>query len=68
MGQRTDAIAAFRYGIEIAPEDEELYLNLGRIYVQMGERDKARDLMHQLLAKKPASAVALHALRELDAR
>ncbi len=68
MGQRNDAIAAFRHGIEIAPEDEELYLNLGRIYVQMGERDKARDLMQQLLAKKPASAVALHALRELDAR
>ncbi len=68
QGQREDAIAAFRYGIGIAPEDEELYLNLGRIYVQMGDREKARELMRQLLAKKPTSTVALRALRELDAR
>ena len=68
LGQRDDAIAAFRYGIGIAPDDEELYLNLGRVYVQMGERDKARDLMRQLLAKKPASQVALRALRELETR
>ncbi|HLM99352.1 MAG TPA: FG-GAP-like repeat-containing protein [Bryobacteraceae bacterium] len=68
LGQRDDAIAAFRYGIGIAPDNEELYLNLGRVYVQMGEREKARDLMRQLLAKKPASQVAVRALRELDSR
>ncbi len=68
QGQRDDAIAAFRYGIEVAPSDEELYLNLGRVYVQTGERDKARDLMRQLLAKKPDSTVALRALRELESR
>ena len=68
LGQRDDAIAAFRYGIGVAPDDEELYLNLGRVYIQMGDREKARDLMRQLLAKKPASVVALRALRELEAR
>ena len=30
MGQPNDAIAAFQYGIEVAPEDNTLYLNLGR--------------------------------------
>jgi len=68
LGQRDDAIAAFRYGIGIAPDDEELYLNLGRVYIQMGDREKARDVMRQLLAKKPESVVALRALRELDSR
>ena len=68
LGQSNDAIAAFRYGIEVAPEDDELYLNLGRLYIQMGDREKARDLMRQLLAKKPGDAVATRALRELDAR
>ena len=68
LGQSNDAIAAFRYGIEVAPEDDELYLNLGRLYVQMGDREKARDLMRQLLAKKPGDAVAARALRELDSR
>jgi tetratricopeptide (TPR) repeat protein len=68
LGQSNDAIAAFRYGIEVAPEDDELYLNLGRLYVQMGNREKARDLMRQLLAKKPGDPVAMRALRELDSR
>jgi tetratricopeptide (TPR) repeat protein len=68
LGQSNDAIAAFRYGIEVAPEDDELYLNLGRLYVQMGDREKARDLMRQLLAKKPGDPVATRALRELDSR
>jgi tetratricopeptide (TPR) repeat protein len=68
LGQSNDAIAAFRYGIEVAPEDDELYLNLGRLYVQMGDRAKARDVMRQLLAKKPGDAVATRALRELDSR
>ena len=68
LGQSNDAIAAFRYGIEVAPEDEELYLNLGRLYVRMGDREKARELMRELLVKKPGDPVATHALRELDSR
>ena len=52
----------------MAPDDAELYLNLGRLYVQMGDREKARALMQQLLAKKPGNAVALRALRELESR
>ena len=68
LGQSNDAIAAFRYGIEVAPEDDELYLNLGRLYVQLGDREKARDVMRELLAKKPGDAVATRALRELDSR
>jgi hypothetical protein len=34
----------------------------------MGDREKARDLMRQLLAKKPGDPVATRALRELDSR
>src|SRR5882724_9421374 len=68
LGQRTDAIAAFQYGIEVAPEDAELYMNLGRLYVQMGDREKARVVMQQLLVKKPGDPVALRALRELESR
>jgi tetratricopeptide (TPR) repeat protein len=66
LGQATDAIAAFRYGIEISPDDGELYLNLGRLYVQTGEREKAREVMRQLLARKPGDPVATRALRDLE--
>ena len=40
--QFNDAIAAFEYGIRVAPDADTLYLNLGRIHIQMGDRQKAR--------------------------
>ncbi|MEX2301745.1 MAG: FG-GAP-like repeat-containing protein [Bryobacterales bacterium] len=65
--QLQDAIAALRYGIGVAPQAEMLYLNLARIYVQSGDRDRARDILQRLQAEKPDSAVARNALRELGA-
>jgi FimV-like protein len=63
--QLQDAIAALRYGIGVAPQAEMLYLNLARIYVQSGDRDRARDILQRLQAENPGSAVARNALREL---
>ena len=68
MGQANDAIAAFEYGIQVAPGDELLYMNLGRTYIRMGNRAKAREAMLRLLEQKPDSAAAKNALRELEAR
>jgi FimV-like protein len=67
-GQPNDSIAAFRYGIKVNPDDDELYLNLARIYVTMGEREKARAVLNELMERKPGSAIATKALRELEAR
>ncbi len=67
-GQLNDAIAALRYGIEVAPDEESLYLNLASLYVSMDNRDAARQVIERLLARKPASLLALRALRELDRR
>jgi hypothetical protein len=60
-----DAIAAFEYGIRVAPDDDMLYLNLGRLHIQMGERDRARNVMQRLMERKPDSAIARRALEEL---
>jgi FimV-like protein len=68
IGQPNDAIAAFQYGIQVAPDDDILYLNLARIWVQMGDREKAREIMRQLLARKPQNAMAQRALKELEAQ
>jgi TolA-binding protein len=68
MGQTNDAIAAFEYGIKVAPDDEALYMNLGRIYVRLGQRDRARDVMTRLLERRPDSKAAASALRELESR
>ena len=65
MNKVDDALAAFRYGIEVAPDNEMLYLNLARFYARSGDRAKARDILQQLLARKPQSTVAGKALQEL---
>lgn len=68
MGQPADAIAAFRFGIREAPEEDILYLNLGRYYLQAGERDKARQVILEWLDRKPGNPNAERALREVDSR
>ncbi len=66
IGQVNDAVAAFQYGIRVAPDDDILYMNLARIWVRMGERDKAREVMRQLLARKPGNVAAQRGLKELE--
>ncbi len=68
IGQLNDAIAAFQYGLEAAPDEEILYLNLARIYARQNEKERARGVMQQLLARKPGNSTAERALRELEQR
>jgi len=65
-GKNNDAIAAFQYGIRVAPDEDILYLNLSRTWLRLGEREKARDVMRQLLARKPGLPLAERALKELE--
>jgi tetratricopeptide (TPR) repeat protein len=65
-GQLNDAIAAFRYGIEVAPDEETFYVNLGKLYVGTDRRDRAREVIERLLARRPESKLGLQALRELE--
>ncbi|MGA8029930.1 MAG: tetratricopeptide repeat protein, partial [Bryobacteraceae bacterium] len=67
-GKVKDAVAAFQYGIRVAPDEDILYLNLGRTYTRLGQIDKAREVMQQLLDRKPGDATARHALEELNGR
>jgi FimV-like protein len=68
MQKIQDAIAAFRYGIEVLPDEEIFYLNLARAYVAIGDRAKARAILEQLLDRQPGNAEAKKGLSELMAR
>ena len=68
QGKMNDAIAAWTYGIKVAPDEDILYLNLGRAYVGLGSNDKARVTMQQLLERNPENATAQRALQELSGR
>lgn len=58
MGQPNDAIAAWRYAIRQDPDEDMLYLNLGRVYMQTGDRDKARGVIMEWLEHGMAGAKA----------
>jgi cytochrome c-type biogenesis protein CcmH/NrfG len=60
-----DAVSAFRYGIQIAPDEEISYMNLARVYARAGDRAKAREILQQLLKRRPGSTAAAKAMREL---
>jgi FimV-like protein len=68
MQKPQEAIAAFRYGIQVAPEDETAYINLARAYVVSGDRVRAREVLQQLISRRPDSAAARRGLAELGAR
>ena len=67
-GQSNDAVAALRYGIRVAPDEDSLYLNLASLYVRLDDREAARRTIDELLARKPSSVRAKQALRELESR
>ncbi|MFL6449401.1 MAG: FG-GAP-like repeat-containing protein [Bryobacteraceae bacterium] len=67
-GKTDDALAAFDYGVRKAPDEDILYLNLGRLYARLGKLEKARQVMQQLLDRKPQNAIARQALEELSGR
>jgi hypothetical protein len=52
----------------VAPDEESLYLNLASLYVRMDNREAARGVIDQLLARKPESVRGKQALRELEIR
>jgi tetratricopeptide (TPR) repeat protein len=67
-GKANEALAAYQYGIQVAPDEDILYLNLGRIYARQGQIERAREVMQRLLARKPGNQIAERALRELERR
>jgi tetratricopeptide (TPR) repeat protein len=66
LGDLSNAIAAFTYGTQASPDDDTLYMNLTSAYVQRGDRDKARQVVHRWLDRKPGDTQALRALGALD--
>jgi Flp pilus assembly protein TadD len=65
MAQRDEAVKSFEECMRVAPEFDQAYLNLARVYALEGDRDKARSVLEGLLAHHPGHAVAKGMLDEL---
>ncbi len=64
--RRDDAVASFERCIRVAPQFDQAYLNLARVYALEGARDKARDLLRDLLKQRPDDAPATQMLEQLQ--
>jgi Flp pilus assembly protein TadD len=65
-GHRAEAIERFRESIRVAPQYDQSYLNLARLYAIEGDRQKARSVLEELLKQHPDHAQALDELKQLE--
>jgi len=56
----------FKAGIRAAPEYDQPYLNLARLYIMQSDRQKAREVLLELLRVQPGNAAAKQALGMLQ--
>ena len=64
-GQLADAMAAFDYGVKIAPMNDMMTMNLARLHVTQNQPEKARDVLRSFLKRVPDHAAARRALQQL---
>jgi tetratricopeptide (TPR) repeat protein len=60
-----DAIETFQNCIRMAPQFDQAYLNLAKVYVVENHIDQAKEVLRELLAEQPGHALARKALEEL---
>jgi Flp pilus assembly protein TadD len=56
------AAEQFKTGIRLAPNNDQSYLNLARLYAMRSDREKAREVLQELLRVQPQNAGARQAL------
>lgn len=61
-----DAEAQFKRGMAVAPQYDQSYLNLARLYILTNDRQKARDVLEQLLRIAPSNPAAKQILGMLQ--
>jgi FimV-like protein len=64
-GKLEEAVAAFEQCIRAAPGLDQPYLNLAAIYIATGDREKAKEVLRQLLVQIPDHALARKRLEQL---
>lgn len=63
--KRDEAVASFEQCIQVAPDFDQAYLNLARVYAIEGTPHRARQVLLQLLDRRPDNAQAKSMLSEL---
>jgi len=65
LGKTSDALNLFQKATRAAGDFDQPYLNLARLYVAQGDKDRAREILQQWLARHPDHAMAKSMLEKL---
>ncbi|MCX6355317.1 MAG: tetratricopeptide repeat protein [Candidatus Aureabacteria bacterium] len=68
MGRNEEALRFYNRAVELGAADVDLYVNMGSIYAQKGDKERARSLWRKALSINPAERSALENLKRLDLR
>jgi tetratricopeptide (TPR) repeat protein/peroxiredoxin len=60
-----EGVKSFETCVRVAPDFDQAYINLAKVYAQRGERDRAADILRQVLQRHPDQALAKRMLEEL---
>jgi len=66
QGQYPEARERFETSIHIAPNSDQAYLNLAKLYVLLNEKEKARQTLKDLLRQQPDHKLAQQTLEMLN--
>jgi transglutaminase-like putative cysteine protease len=66
LGRNEDAFAAFRDGLEIAPEEAGLLAAQGRMLLRVGQRDAGAQELRRALALRPQDAASRELLEQIQ--
>jgi tetratricopeptide (TPR) repeat protein/peroxiredoxin len=66
QGDYAHAEEEFRTGIRLSPAFDQSWLNLARLYALQNDRERARQVLNQLLALQPDNATAKQSLEQLQ--
>ncbi len=61
-----EAEQKFKTCIQVAPNFDQAYLNLARLYVILNDKEKAREVLQALLRQQPQHKLAQQALEMLN--
>ena len=64
--RRDQAVASFEQCIRVAPTFDQAYLNLARVYAIEQKREKAREILGDLLKQQPENQSARQMLQQLQ--
>jgi tetratricopeptide (TPR) repeat protein/peroxiredoxin len=66
QGNYSSAEEEFKTGMRLSPDFDQSYLNLARLYALQNDRERARQVLTQLLAAQPGNETARKSLEQLQ--